>query len=79
MYLNQRDKAKVAFCQRGVTHPDRRADVGDDNSDQYPAPTAVTPQRTHHVASYIDVWPQNPYVAGDMVSTRLQGRLQLTW
>ena len=69
MYLNQRDKAKVAAVKEGI----HSIQIGvqtwaTDHSDQYPVGTAVTSAKdANHIGQYIDVWPQNPYVAGDMV------------
>jgi type II secretion system protein G len=69
MYLNQRDKAKVASVKEGI----HSIQIGvqtwaTDNNDQYPATTAVASTKdATHVGQYIDVWPQNPCVAGDMV------------
>jgi prepilin-type N-terminal cleavage/methylation domain-containing protein len=68
MYLDQRDKAKVASVKEGI----HSIQVGvqtwaTDNNDQYPAAGAVTSAKdATHVGQYIDVRPQNPYVAGDM-------------
>jgi type IV pilus assembly protein PilA len=57
MYLNQRDKAKVAAVKEGI----HSIQIGvqtwaTDHSDQYPATTAVTSAKdATHVGQYIDV------------------------
>jgi prepilin-type N-terminal cleavage/methylation domain-containing protein len=77
MYLNQRDKAKVAAVREGL----HSIQIGvqtwaTDNSDSYPGTAAMTSAKdTSHVGQYIDIWPQNPYVtpAVDMTNALSKG------
>jgi type II secretion system protein G len=73
MYLNQRDKAKVASVKEGI----HSIQIGvqtwaTDNNDQYPAADRLVSTKTPtgvtgFIGQYIDVWPQNAYLCGDMV------------
>jgi prepilin-type N-terminal cleavage/methylation domain-containing protein len=76
MFLNQRDKAKVAAVKEGV----HSLQIGvqtvatDNTSDQYPATFTVAlygPAGT--AGKYIDNWPNNPWVAGDMAPAKTSG------
>jgi type II secretion system protein G len=70
MYLNQRDKAKVASVKEGI----HSIQIGvqtwaTDNNDFYPATgklvsTKTPTGSTGYVGQYVDNWPQNPYVSG---------------
>jgi type IV pilus assembly protein PilA len=79
MYLNQRDKAKVASVKEAV----HSIQIGvqtwaTDNDDLYPATGKLVSTKTPNgstgfVGQYIDVWPQNPYGGGDMTSAKAKG------
>jgi len=71
MFLNQRDKAKVAAVKEAV----HSVQIGvqtwaTDNSDKYPADTVVTQTG---MAKYIDNWPDNPFSGAIMSSAKAQG------
>jgi prepilin-type N-terminal cleavage/methylation domain-containing protein len=64
MYLNQRQKAKDAAVKEGV----HAIQIGVqswavDNNDTYPPVATVTKA---NLAAYVDHWPVNPYVAGNV-------------
>jgi len=67
MFLNQRDKAKVASVKEGV-HSIQVAvqtSATDSSTDSYPAVATVT---VAGMVTYIDNWPDNPFVGGNMVA-----------
>jgi prepilin-type N-terminal cleavage/methylation domain-containing protein len=66
MFLNQRDKAKVASVKESVHSIQVAVQTAatDSTADLYPAIANVTKAG---MVTYIDNWPQNPFVAGDMV------------
>jgi type II secretion system protein G len=63
MYLNQRDKAKIASVKEGI----HSIQIGVqtyavDNNDQYPADGAGTPvSKAGAVGVYLGQWPNNPW------------------
>jgi prepilin-type N-terminal cleavage/methylation domain-containing protein len=62
MYLNQRDKAKVASVKEGV----HSIQIGvqtwaTDNDDQYPVDGAGTPVSKAGMGVYVVDWPKNPW------------------
>ena len=67
LFLNQRDKAKVAAVKEGV----HSIQVGvqtaaiDSSADLYPAVAAVAKAT---MTTYIDNWPDNPFAGGIMVN-----------
>jgi len=70
MFLNQRDKAKDATVKGGVYSIEVGvASYAVDNDDAYPTTGAVSKLTLvdGNGAPYVDNWPQNPYVGGDMV------------
>ena len=69
MFLNQRDKAKVAAVKEGVHSIQIGVQtLATDSSDKYPAAVSET-----SMASYIDNWPNNPFLGTAMVAGKSQG------
>jgi type IV pilus assembly protein PilA len=71
MFLGQRDKAKEAAVKEGV----HSIQIGVqsyavDNNDTYPATGGVT-QAT--MASFVDIWPKDPWGTGPMIQGSAQG------
>jgi type IV pilus assembly protein PilA len=68
MFLNQRDKAKEATVKGGVHNIE--LGIGSyaiDHRDTYPGMVSkATLVDANHVP-YVDHWPQNPWLGGDMV------------
>jgi type II secretion system protein G len=69
MFLNQRDKAKVATVKGGVHNIEVGiASYAIDHNDRYPDTGAVSKANlVDGAVPYIDNWPQNPYDGGDMI------------
>ena len=70
MFLNQRDKAKNATVKGGVHNVELGiASYAIDHGDTYPGTGTVSKATMVDGigAPYVDDWPQNPYVGGDMV------------
>ena len=81
MFINQRDKAKVATVKGGVHNIEVGiASYAVDNKDTYPATGAVSKAALVDAAgmTYIDNWPQNPYAGGDMVEDPGEGNYTYT-
>jgi type II secretion system protein G len=71
MFLGQRDKAKESAVKEGV----HSIQVGVqsyavDNGDTYPGDTGVTEGA---MASYVDIWPNNPWTNTAMADQNEQG------
>ena len=71
MFLGQRDKAKESAVKEGV----HSIQVGVqsyavDNGDTYPATGGVS---STSMASYVDIWPKNPWSNSAMVDSSAQG------
>ncbi len=76
MFLNQRDKAKDATVKGGVHSIELGiASYAIDNSDRYPGSGAVSKATMvdGSGAPYVDNWPQNPFVVGDMAEGSAAG------
>jgi type IV pilus assembly protein PilA len=77
MFLNQRDKAKVATVKGGVhTIELGVATYAVDHDDNYPATGAVSKATLIDPVTstpYVDNWPPNPYTAGDMAEGTTAG------
>ena len=74
MFLNQRDKAKDAAVKEGI----HSIQIGVqsyavDNQDYYP--TAVS---SSGLASYVDIWPKNPWSNTAMIEASSQGNYSYT-
>jgi type IV pilus assembly protein PilA len=70
MFLGQRDKAKDATVKGGVHNVELGiASYAVDNDDRYPGTGAVTKANMIDPSGtpYVDNWPQNPYLGGDML------------
>jgi len=82
MFLGQRDKAKVATVKGGVHNIELGvASYAVDNGDTYPATGAVSKATLIDPSSgtpYVDNWPQNPYLGGDMVEGTTAGNFSYT-
>jgi len=72
MFLNQRDKAKVASVKEGVHSIQVAVQTmaTDETADLYPAQASVAKAA---MATYIDNWPDNPFVGGAMVEGATKG------
>lgn len=65
MYLNQRSKAKDAAVKEGIhSLAIGLQSYAVDNNDTYPATCD-----TGTIGSYVDRWPQNPFVAGTAMAS----------
>ena len=81
MFLNQRDKAKDATVKGGVHNIELGiASYAVDNGDRYPDTGAVSRASMHDGSGtpYIDNWPNNPYVGGDMIEGSTAGNFTYT-
>ena len=71
MYLSQRNKAKDAAVKEGI----HSIQIGIqswavDNNDTYPAASTVN---ATGLASYLDIWPKNPFTGVAMASSSAVG------
>jgi type IV pilus assembly protein PilA len=76
MFLNQRDKAKVAAVKEGVHSIQIGVQTAatDSSADLYPAAVSnALIGANGTVGKYIDNWPQNPWASGDMVNATTSG------
>ena len=76
MFLNQRDKAKDATVKGGVHNIELGvASYAVDHGDTYPGTGAVnkTDLVDANLVPYVDNWPMNPYLGGDMVEAGTAG------
>jgi type II secretion system protein G len=81
MFLGQRDKAKNAAVKGGVHNIELGvASYAVDNGDTYPATGAVSNATLRDALGipYVDNWPQNPYLGGDMVEGTTAGNYSYT-
>jgi type II secretion system protein G len=81
MFLNQRDKAKNAAVKGGVHNIELGvASYAVDNGDSYPATGAVSKATLVDASGvrYVDNWPQNPYLGGDMAEGATAGNFNYT-
>jgi type IV pilus assembly protein PilA len=81
MFLGQREKAKESAVKGGVHNIE--LGVGSyavDHQDQYPATGAVSKATMVDAAGnpYVDNWPQNPWIGGDMVEGTTKGTYTYT-
>ena len=83
MYLSQRDKAKDATVKEGVHYIQLGVvSYAVDNGDNYPDSGAVSKasmvDKSDNDKPYVDNWPDNPYLGGDMIEDSAAGNFTYT-
>jgi type II secretion system protein G len=79
MFLGQRDRAKESAVKGGVHNIELGVgSYGVDHGDLYPAAVSKALLVDASGTAYVDVWPQNPWTASDMIQGSARGDFDYT-